>query len=136
MQEDGRKSLNACFPFASPYLHAEHRMGLEEYCEGAARGHYWRHALTDRCYVASTQAFVLPDGSQHWCGAHAIRRPPPLGNVQASTLRANMRANISRWAEYPNDYCTSRAGATCVINQAAHRNLKKQLGEQLREHDS
>jgi len=55
-------------------------MSLDEYCEQAARGNYWQGALTERCYVAPTQAFVLPDGSQHWCGAHAIRRPGPLGN--------------------------------------------------------
>ena len=133
---DERKPLEWHFPFASPYLRAEHDMSLNEYCELAAQGSYWQGALLDRCYVAPTQAFILPDGSQHWCGAHAIRRPPPLGNVQGSTLRANIRANIKRWAEYPNDYCTGCAGATCVINQAAERNLKKQVAEWISKGDN
>ncbi len=133
--EDERNSLERYCPFASPFLRADHKMGLDEYCERAAQGNYWQGALVDRCYVAPTQAFVLPDGSQHWCGAHAIRHPPPLGNVQGSTLRENIRANISRWAEYPNDYCTGCAGATCVINQTAQRNLRKQVSEWIAEHD-
>jgi MoaA/NifB/PqqE/SkfB family radical SAM enzyme len=133
VQEHGRRPLEWFFPFASPYLRAEHRTSLDEYCEEAALGHYWGGALTDRCYVGPTQAFVLPDGSQHWCGAHAIRRPPPLGNVQSSQLRESIRSNISRLGEYPNDYCTGCAGATCVINQATQRNLKKQLREGLDE---
>jgi len=83
----------------------------------------------DRCFVAPTQAFVLPDGSQHWCGAHAIRRPTPLGNVLGSTLRDNIRANMPQWGKHPNESCTGCAGATCVINQAARRNLQKQIAE-------
>ncbi len=134
--EDERETLDQHVPFASPFLRAEHGMTLDEYCEQAAQGNYWQGALTDRCYVAPTQAFVLPDGSQHWCGAHAIRRPPPLGNVQSATLRENIRANMGRWPEYPNAFCAGCAGATCVINQATLRNLKKQVAEWLCEDDS
>jgi hypothetical protein len=131
--EDERKPLAQSVPFASPYLRVTHEMSLDEYCERAAQGNYWGDALTDQCYVAPTQAFVLPDGSQHWCGAHAIRRPQPLGNVQESTLRENIRANIKRLlTEYPNDFCTSCAGATCAINQAALHNLKNQVAEWLK----
>jgi len=135
MAPDERLSLYSFAPFGSPFLRAEHGMALDEYCQRAARGEYWQGALTNRCYVAPTQAFVLPDGSQHWCGAHAIRRPPPLGTVQGTTLRDNIRGNIGRLAECPNDDCSSCAGATCVINQAAERNLKKQVAEWLREQD-
>jgi MoaA/NifB/PqqE/SkfB family radical SAM enzyme len=132
--EEDRRSLVARFPFANPYRRAEQGMSLEEYCEQAARGNYWEGALTDRCYVGPSQAFVLPDGSQHWCGAHAIRRPPPLGNVQGATLWQNIRANLGRWAEYPNEFCAGCAGATCAINQAARRNLKKQVAEWVTAH--
>ena len=127
--DDERKSLSQHVPFANPFLRAEHGMSLDEYCALAAEGKYWQGALMDRCYVAPTQAFVLPDGSQHWCGAHAIRRPPPLGNVLEAGLRENIRSNIARLSQYPNDFCTGCAGATCVINQAAVRNLQKQLVE-------
>jgi MoaA/NifB/PqqE/SkfB family radical SAM enzyme len=132
---EARKSLAEHVPFASPFLRADHRMSLDEYCERAARGEYWQGALTERCYVAPTQAFVLPDGSQHWCGAHAIRRPPPLGNVTERTARDSIRSNISRLAECPNAFCAGCAGATCVINQATERNLKSQVAEWLREPD-
>ena len=130
-----RKSLPTSFVSASPFLRADHGMSLDEYCEQAALGNYWQAALSERCYVAPTQAFVLPDGSQHWCGAHAIRHPPPLGNVQGTTLRDNIRANIARLAEYPNAFCTGCAGATCVINQAAERNLRNQVAESLQEYN-
>ena len=128
-----RKPLSGHFPFANPFMRADHNMSLDEYCEQAARGNYWQGALEDRCYVAPTQAFVLPEGSQHWCGAHAIQRPTPLGNVQEGTLRENIRTNIGRLAQYPNAFCTGCAGATCVINQGALRNLRKQVADWLDE---
>lgn len=127
VRPEERKSLADHVPFASPFLRADHGMGLDEYCRLAARGEYWQGALGRRCYVAPTQAFVLPDGSQHWCGAHAIRRPPALGNVMRTGLRDNIRANLSRLMECPNSFCTGCAGATCVINQAADRNLRSQV---------
>ena len=129
LTHDEQCPLSAVVPFGSPYHRAEHGDDLDEYCEQAAKGNYWQGALMDRCYVAPTQAFVLPDGSQHWCGAHAIRRPTPLGNVLGSTLRDNIRANMPQWGKHPNESCTGCAGATCVINQAARRNLRKQIGE-------
>ena len=131
--DDELESLESYCPFGNPFLRADHGMSLDEYCRNAARGEYWQGALTDRCYVAPTQAFVLPDGSQHWCGGHAIRRPPPLGNVQDASLRENIRANLDRWVDHPNANCTGCAGATCVINQAALRGLKRQAAEWLRE---
>ncbi len=128
---DERKPLAAHIPFANPFLRVEHGISLDEYCERAAQGGYWQGALTERCYVAPTQAFVLPDGSQHWCGAHAIRRPPPLGNVTKTSVRDNIRSNISQLAQYPNTLCTGCAGATCVINQATERNLRNEVREWL-----
>lgn len=130
--KEERKSLAAWVPFANPFLRVDHRMGLDEYCEQAAEGIYWQGALTERCYVAPTQAFVLSDGSQHWCGAHAIKRPPPLGNVREATVRENIRRNIKRLAELPNAACTNCAGATCVINQAVERILSDRIGEWLK----
>ena len=130
--EAERKGLAQHVPFANPFLRADHGMSLDEYCEQAAQGNYWQGALTERCHVAPTQAFVLPDGSQHWCGAHAIRRPPSLGNVRDSTLRESIRANIRRLAECPSAYCSGCAGATCVINQGTERDLRNQVTEWLR----
>jgi len=131
--EEEREPLVYHVPFASPFHRVNHQMSLDEYCERAARGEYWQGALTDRCYVAPTQAYVLPDGSQHWCGAHAIRRPTPLGNVTETRVRDSIRSNISRLAECPNAFCSGCAGATCVINQAAERNLRNQVAEWLQE---
>jgi len=128
-----RKPLAQHVPFANPFLRVDHSMGLDEYSERAALGNYWQGALTSRCYVAPTQAFVLPDGSQHWCGAHAIRRPTPLGSVREHTLRDTIRSNVGRLTEYPNAACTSCAGATCVINQGAQRTLQKQVADWLLE---
>ncbi len=122
-----RKSLTEWAPFANPFLRVSHRGGLDEYCEQAAKGIYWSTALTKRCYVAPTQAFILPDGSQHWCGAHAIRRPAPLGNVLNSGVRANIRRNASKIRQLPNEFCFNCAGATCAINQSVERILSEQI---------
>jgi MoaA/NifB/PqqE/SkfB family radical SAM enzyme len=122
-----RRSLAEWVPFANPFLRVNHRGGLDSYCEQAAKGIYWATALTKRCYVAPTQAFVLPDGSQHWCGAHAIRRPKPLGNVREGGVRANIRRNITRLKELPNEFCFNCAGATCAINQSVERILCDQI---------
>jgi MoaA/NifB/PqqE/SkfB family radical SAM enzyme len=130
-----RKPLAGHVPFASPFLRAEHHMSLDEYCEMAARGVYWQGALTDRCYVAPTQAFVLPDGSLHWCGAHAIRRPRALGDARQSGLRDTIRANLARLSGCPNEFCSSCAGATCVINQGTERALKDQVAKWLRDYE-
>lgn len=131
--QEERKALDAQVPFANPFKRVSHQMTLDEYCEQAARGIYWQGALTERCYVAPSQAFILPDGSQHWCGAHAIRRPPPLGNVREASVRENVRRNLKHLSELPTAACVNCAGATCVINQAIERNLSSQVAEWLKE---
>jgi MoaA/NifB/PqqE/SkfB family radical SAM enzyme len=131
--EEERRTLAQQVPFANPYQRVDHQMSLDDYCEQASCGVYWQGALTERCYLAPTQAYVLPDGSQHWCGAHAIRRPTPLGNVLQTGIRANIRRNLDRLSELPGVFCSNCAGATCVINQAMERSLYKQTAEWLRE---
>ena len=131
--EADRKALADHVPFANPFRRVDHRTSLEEYCERAALGDYWQSALGERCHVAPSQAFILPDGSQHWCGAHAIRRPPPLGSVLGASVRDNIRRSLDRLAELPIDCCSGCAGATCVINQTMERNLRAQIAEWLKE---
>jgi MoaA/NifB/PqqE/SkfB family radical SAM enzyme len=128
-----RKPLVDQVPFANPYQRVNHQMSLDEYCDQAACGVYWQGALTERCYVAPSQAYVLPDGSQHWCGAHAIRRPSPLGNVGEATLRDNIRRNLDRLGDLPGPVCSNCAGATCVINQAIERSLRNEVTALLKE---
>jgi MoaA/NifB/PqqE/SkfB family radical SAM enzyme len=125
--EAERDTLSGHVPFANPFLRADHHASLDEYCRQAAHGSYWQGALSERCYVAPSQAYVLPDGSQHWCGAHAVRRPPPLGNVLTSSLRENIRRGVARLAGLPGPDCANCAGATCVINQSMARGLHAQV---------
>lgn len=134
--ESERKSLAEWAPFANPFLRVSHRGGLDEYCEQAAKGIYWATALTKRCYVAPTQAFVLPDGSQHWCGAHAIHRPSPLGDVRDGGIRSNIRKDISKLRQLPNEFCFNCAGATCAINQSVERILSEQVKTEVAQFDS
>jgi MoaA/NifB/PqqE/SkfB family radical SAM enzyme len=131
--EEERRSLAEQVPFANPFQRVNHQMTLEEYCEQAARGVYWQGALTEHCYVAPTQAYVLPDGSQHWCGAHAIRRPPPLGNVLEAPVRETIRRNLDDLSALPSCHCANCAGATCVINQSIEQGLQNQVSEWLKE---
>ncbi len=127
--EKDRKTLADHVPFANPFRRVDHRTSLDEYCERAARGDYWQTALGKRCSVVPSQAYVLPDGSQHWCGAHAIRRPPPLGDVIGSGLRGNIRRNRDCLNDLPIDCCAGCAGATCVINQTMETRLRAQIAE-------
>lgn len=131
-----REPLADAFPFLSPWHRAKHEMDLDEYCAAAARGSYWQGALGPRCHVAPTQAFVLPDGTQHWCGAHAIGRPRSLGKVGEpgnGTIRGNIRHNAGRLRDLPNETCSGCAGATCAINQSTERALRRQVREWLDE---
>lgn len=128
-----RKSLTEWAPFANPFLRVSHKGGLDKYCEHASKGIYWATALTKRCYVAPTQSFILPDGSQHWCGAHAIRRPTALGNIRQGGVRANIRRNIAKLKELPNEFCVNCAGATCAINQSVERLLSEKVKARLKE---
>ncbi|MGQ9462962.1 MAG: radical SAM protein [Candidatus Fervidibacter sp.] len=127
-----RKSLTEWLPFSNPFLRVNHKGGLDKYCEHASKGIYWATALTKRCYVAPTQSFILPDGSQHWCGAHAVRRPPALGDVRQGGVRANIRRNIAKLKELPNEFCVNCAGATCAINQSVERLLSEQVKARLK----
>ena len=131
--EADHKSLERQMPFANPFRRVDHRMTLDEYCEEAARGVYWRSALASHCYLGPSQAFVLPDGSQHWCGGHAIRRPAPIGNVLDASLRQNIRQSAARLAALPTNECTGCAGATCVINQSIETTLVGRVTEWLNE---
>jgi MoaA/NifB/PqqE/SkfB family radical SAM enzyme len=131
--EGERPSLVAQVPFANPFQRVNHQKSLEAYCRDAAQGVYWQGALSEHCYVAPNQAYVLPDGSQHWCGAHAIRRPAPLGNVREAGVRENIRRNLDRLAELPGAVCSNCAGATCVINQSIASSLRNQVAEWLME---
>jgi len=118
-----RRPLAEVVPFANSFLRVDHHMSLDEYCHLAAEGVYWQGALCEKCWVAPSQACVLPDGSQHWCGGHAIRRPPALGNAATTGLRDNIRASLDGLADLPGPYCTGCAGATCVINQSTRSAL-------------
>ena len=131
-----RNALHEALPFANPFLRVDHRMSLEEYCAQAEAGVYWQGALCERCYVAPTQACVLPDGSQHWCGGHAIRRPPPMGDATRNGLRQNIRASLTALRELPGPDCLGCAGATCVINQATRAALYAHVDELLTNRES
>ncbi len=118
-----QRPLAEVVPFANPYLRVDHRMSLREYSELAATGVYWQGALCERCWVAPSQACVLPDGAQHWCGGHAIRRPAPMGDAASQGLRENIRRSLPRLEELPGPHCVGCAGATCAINQATRSAL-------------
>lgn len=128
---DQRRKLHEKQPFLSPYHRVEQAGSLAEWAESAARGEPAGLALRARCYVAPTQAFVLPDGSQYWCGGHAIARPTPVGNVLAHDLRTNLRASMAQMADLPGPHCRNCPGATLAINQTVETRLLQRIGEWL-----
>lgn len=131
--QDRRSDWQQFAFFTSPYHRVEHRGTLEDYAQNAARGVHWELALRERCYIGAAQAFLLPDGQQHWCGAHAIQRPAPMGSVHQAGLCDNIRHSIAAIAQYPNEWCVNCAGATAFANQAIEGALRTTIEEWIEE---
>lgn len=131
-----RKVLEEAVPFMSPYHRVAQRGSLRDWAREAAEGRPCALALTRRCYVAPTQAFVLPDGSQYWCGGHTTTRPAPVGNVLESTVPANMRRSLAEVRGFPGPSCGSCAGATQAINQIVEARLREQIADWIAEAES
>ena len=124
------------YGFYTPYFRVDHRGTLDEYVQWAAQGIYSRTALLDRCYVAPTQAFFLPDGSQYWCGAHTMSRPPAIGNINESGMCANIRRHLYEMDLYPNTYCWNCPGATLYINHGVDKKLRELIDTWIEEQDA
>ena|GEM_PF-479802 len=133
--EDERIGFNDYGFFTSPYHRPQHAGSLDEYVAGLASGVHSTLALCERCYVAPSQSYVFPDGSQYWCGAHTVSRPAPIGNINDSDVLANIKDNIAQLAQYPNEYCRNCAAATVYINQDTEKVLRKKIGEWVPESD-
>jgi len=127
--DDQRKPLHEKIPFLSPFHRVEQGGDLRAWAEAAARGHPAALAMTQRCYVAPTQGFVLPDGSQFWCGGHSTSRPPPLGNVRESGFRGNLRRAVGEMTSLPGPYCHTCPGATQAINRSVENALRQTIRE-------
>ena len=126
LAKEDRKDLTGFF--RSPFLRVQHRGGLEAYVRASAEGRYGKLALVRRCYVAPTQASFTPDGNQHYCGSHAIRRIGPLGNAAERGVFANIRAGIAGLEALPTeDRCYGCALATLYINQSVEARLTARL---------
>lgn len=128
-----RKTLVGQMPFLSPYHRVQQRGELAEWAEYAAQGLPGALAISPRCYVAPTQSFVLPDGTQYWCGGHAISRPQPLGNVRERSVCENLRLGLRHWAALPIAECRTCPGATLAINQIVENRLRETLREWIKE---
>ncbi len=125
--EADRGPLEAKVPYMSPYHRVAQRGSLEEWAERAAEGRPSVEGLSDRCYVAPTQAFVLPDGSQYWCGGHSVSRPVPVGSVLEHDVRDNLRRALGQIAAMPGEACRGCAGATMAINQGVETRLRETI---------
>jgi len=124
---DQRGHLHEKMPFMSPYHRVQQRGPLREWAEQAARGEPAGLALTPRCYVGPTQGFVLPDGTQYWCGGHTVSRPEPVGDACNGGVQSNIRAAVGQMAGVPSVACQSCAGATQAINQNVEAALRQTI---------
>jgi hypothetical protein len=88
-------------------------------------------ALSERCYVAPTQGFLLPDGAQYWCGGHTVSRPEPVGNVLEHGVQENIRRSLPQVASLPGEQCRNCPGATQAINQVVEARLRQAISERL-----
>lgn len=129
VKEDQRKPLEQQMPFLSPYHRVAQRGELAEWAQRAGDGRPGALALSPRCYVAPTQGFVLPDGSQYWCGGHAISRPEPVGNIFERDVCANIRGGLQQVRALPVEQCRNCPGATLVINQTVEGRLRQAIQE-------
>jgi len=131
LAEDQRGPLHEKVPFLSPYHRARQEGSLSEWAGRAAQGLPGALAMTRRCYVGPTQSFILPDGSQHWCGGHATSRPDPIGDVLKTSVPDNIRQHVGDMALLPGEHCRSCAGATLAINQAVEVTLRQTIAQWL-----
>jgi len=131
--EDQRIGYDDYAFFANFYKRVKYAGTLRDYAEAAARGNQSTLGLGQRCLVGPTQAFFLPDGSQHWCGGHAVTRPEPMGRRGDGTVAANIERALPRLAALPNDYCRGCPVATLFINQGAETALRDQVGKWIEE---
>lgn len=120
---DQRVAFNDWAFFASAYRRVRHRGTLAEYAAAAATGDYARLALGPRCHIVPTQAFLLPDGSQYWCGAHYVARPAAVGSVLDGSVLENIRRALPQVAHLPGPYCRNCATATLFLNQTIEEAL-------------
>lgn len=132
MPEDERGALFG--PFRNPYQRVQQQGDLATYARNAAAGKYGELALSEACYVAPTQASVTPDGLQFRCGAHAVRRTQPIGNILDGDLTENIRRGIDGMRCLPDPaLCNSCALATVYINQSVERKLSDKVAALLAE---
>jgi hypothetical protein len=128
---DKRKPLHEQVPFMSAYHRVKQRGDLVAWAERAAEGLPAYLAITERCYVGPTQAFLLPNGAQYWCGGHAISRPEAMGNVLQHSVQENIRRSLPRLSELPAEHCRTCPGACQAINQSVEGNLRGKIAEWL-----
>lgn len=133
--EDERLGYDDYAFFANPYRRVEYRGSLQDYARAAAEGTQSALGLGERCLVAPTQAFFLPDGAQHWCGCHAICRPEPIGWRQQGAGAENIERALPRLADLPNDFCQGCPVATLFVNQGMESKLRALVGEWIAEAD-
>jgi len=138
--EDQRIGYDDYAFFANFYKRVKYEGTLRDYAEAAARGTQSALGLGNRCLVAPTQAFFLPDGAQHWCGGHAVTRPEPLAKLGTGTnfRRTSCRKlvpvpNFARLSELPNEYCRGCPIATLFINQGTEAALREQVTKWIEE---
>lgn len=119
--------------FTSAYKRVRHAGSLAEYARACEAGEYGRLALSGRCRIVPSQAFILPDGSQYWCGAHSVARPTPVGNVLESGLVANIAHSIGDLNHLPGSHCRNCATATLYLNQAIEQALSARISAWIEE---
>lgn len=115
--EDQRIGYDDYAFFASPYKRVQYAGTLRDYAEAAAKGVQSTLALGERCLVAPTQAFFLPDGTRHLCGGHAVTRP--RRGPEPFPL--------------PNEHCHGCPVATLFINQGVEAALRDQVTKWIEE---
>jgi len=119
--------------FANPYRRVRYAGDLADYTAAAAESLQSALGLGSRCLVAPTQAFFLPDGSQHWCGGRAVSRPEPMGRRQTGEVLANTEGALPQLAGIPDDFCRGCPVATIFINQSAEAKLEEHVGKWIEE---
>lgn len=129
--EGERKSLHEKMPFLSPYHRVQQHGDLRQWSRNAAAGLPGALALCERCYVAPTQGFLLPNGAQYWCGGHAISRPEPVGDFLAQGIAENIQQALEGLAKLPGASCRTCPGATQAINQTVEGRLRQTIREWL-----
>ena len=112
-----------CF-FANPFTRVKHNQNIKEVIKNFVRGDYANTSLSEECYTAPTQAYVLANGDVYQCGSLSDSESKPIGNIlETNSVKEIVKSDFNNPLGKKNPHCVSCYGCTLNINQQVEKIL-------------